>query len=75
MIGHPRRIECEGRIGVVVPIEESVGRWSEIRLDDGSARRMKPVGTRVMRVDDRYDVDGSPSCLVQAASIVCCGRT
>ena len=70
MIRQPTRVKFEGQNGVTVPIEESTERWSEINLDDGSTLRMKPVVTRVIRLEDKYDADGSPIYVVQSTSIL-----
>jgi uncharacterized OB-fold protein len=46
--------------GVEVSITESVERWSEVRLEDGSVLRVKPNVIGVVRVDGQYDQEGNP---------------
>ena len=52
--------------GTEVGMIESVERWTELRLDDGSVLRVKPVVMSVARVDGRYDPQGNPMYLLQA---------
>ena len=43
-----------------VSVAESIEKWTEIRLDDGSVLRLKPVVLRALRVEGRYDSEGNP---------------
>ena len=43
-----------------VPIEESTERWTELRLEDGSVLRAKPVISAVHRIDAKKDPSGNP---------------
>lgn len=52
--------------GTPVPILESTERWTEIRLEDGTTLRVKPVVMAVTRLDGRYDPDGNPMYALQA---------
>jgi hypothetical protein len=52
--------------GTPVQILESVDRWSEIKLEDGTTLRLKPVVLSVNRIDGRYDNEGNPMYAVQA---------
>ena len=70
MVSQPRRVTFKGQDGVAVPIEESTERWSEVGLDDGSTRRIKPVVTPVIRLENKYDVDGSRVYVVQSTNIL-----
>lgn len=45
---------------VEVPIKESVERWTEVTLEDGSVIKIKPVVIAVVRAEDAYDQDGDP---------------
>jgi hypothetical protein len=53
--------------GTEVGLIESVERWTELRLDDGSVLRVKPVVMSVARIDGRYDPQGNPMYLIQAS--------
>ena len=52
--------------GVQIQVLESVERWSEIKLEDGTVLRIKPVVMSVTRIDGRYDNEGNPMYAVQA---------
>lgn len=52
--------------GTEVEVLESVERWTEIKLGDGTVLRIKPVVMAVMRIDGRYDAQGNPMYAVQA---------
>ena len=45
---------------VEIQIAESVERWTEITLEDGSVIRIKPVILKVLRAIDEYDQEGNP---------------
>lgn len=51
-----------------VQMIESVERWSELRLDDGTVLKIKPVVTSILRVPGQYDPEGNPICVVKGAS-------
>ncbi len=52
--------------GTDVHIIESLDRWTEVKLDDGTTLRLKPVVMSVVRVDGRYDAQGNPMYAIQA---------
>ena len=66
------RIKVQGQIkhGRLVPIQESTERWTELRLEDGTTIRMKPVATRVVRLPRQYDGNGSPIYVVQSTNVL-----
>lgn len=43
-----------------VAVDESTERWSEVKLEDGSVLRTKPVVISAIRVHGKYDQDGNP---------------
>lgn len=43
-----------------VPILESTERWTEIKLEDGSVLRTKPVVIGAVRIEGHYDPEGNP---------------
>ena len=49
--------ECEA---TVVPIRESIERWSKVKLENGAEFRIKPVPTEVVRLEGMYDSEGVP---------------
>ena len=53
-----------------VPINQSSEYFNQYFLDDGTVLRMKLVATRVLRLDDRYDNDGSPVYFVQSTNVL-----
>jgi hypothetical protein len=50
-----------------VPIVESIDRWSELTLEDGSILRVKPIIGGVVRVPGRFDTDGNPVYVLRGA--------
>jgi hypothetical protein len=46
--------------GADVPVVESIERWSEIKLEDGTILRVKLTVTAVGRADSEYDDKGNP---------------
>jgi hypothetical protein len=54
--------------GTVVQITESIDRWTEIKLEDGTTLRVKPVVISAARLDGRFDPQGNPMYIVQAQS-------
>ena len=54
--------------GTEVPITESTDRWTDIKLEDGSVLRMKPVVMSVMRIDNQYDQEGNPLYAIRSSN-------
>jgi len=52
---------------VEVGLTESVERWTELKLEDGSVLRIKPVVTTVLRLEGKYDAQDNPMYAIQAA--------
>lgn len=46
--------------GLDIPVAESVERWSEVHLVDGTVFRVKLNVISVVRLLDRYDEHGNP---------------
>lgn len=53
-----------------VAVIESVERFSEIRLDDGTTLRIKPAIVQVFRANDRWDGDGNPVYVVRSQNVL-----
>lgn len=56
--------------GVPVSVDESVERWTELRLADGSVLRLKPQVIRVIRANGKYDPEGNPLYVVQGGQMM-----
>ena len=56
-----------------VPLIESVERWTELKLTDGSVLRVKPVITNVLRIDNEYDPQGNPFYAIQGGQTMVIG--
>jgi len=52
--------------GTPVQILESTERWCDVKLEDGTTLRIKPVIMSVSRIDGHYDNEGNPMYAVQA---------
>jgi hypothetical protein len=52
--------------GTDVPLIESVERRTELRLEDGSILRIKPVVMSILRIDGQYDAQGDPMYAINA---------
>jgi hypothetical protein len=52
--------------GTEVQILETTERFTDIKLEDGTTLRIKPVVMTVTRLDGRYDPQGNPMYAVQA---------
>lgn len=74
--GMPRHLDLPDPSGdsldaTDVAVVESVERFSEIRLEDGTTLRTKPAIIQVFRAHDRWDRDGSPVYVVRSQNLVC----
>lgn len=56
--------------GVVVDVNESTERFSEVSLTDGTKLRIKPVVTEALRQDGKWDSEGNPKYLFRTANVV-----
>ena len=54
--------------GTLVSIDESVERYSEIKLSDGSVLRVKVNVVEVIRLDDRHDDNGNPVYAIKSSN-------
>ena len=73
MLEKKTKIEMPG-LGMVdaiqVSVSESTERWTEVKLDDGSVLRVKPVVLGAMRIDGRYDQEGNPLYALKANQVM-----
>jgi hypothetical protein len=58
--------------GTEVQLTESIERWTELKLEDGTVLRVKPVVTTVIRLD-QYDPQGNPMYAVQGGQTMVLG--
>ena len=56
--------------GSIVGISESIERWTELKLDDGSVLRVKPQVLKVIRAAGRYDQEGNPLYVIQGGQVM-----
>ena len=56
--------------GTEVEILESLGRFNEVKLEDGTVLKAKLVVTGVVRVSDQWDAQGNPIYLIQSQNVV-----
>lgn len=53
-----------------VPVEELTERWSDYKLEDGSALRMKMNVLSVNRIPNMWDPQGNPFYLVNVSPVM-----
>jgi hypothetical protein len=56
--------------GVEVPVEESIERWSEIKLEDGTIIRLKVTMISAVRIPGQYDQIGNPMYVMNMAPTI-----
>ena len=61
--------------GTFVNVSESVERFTDINLEDGTTLRAKVSVTEVARVDGRWDDDGNPLYFVKSQTVVTVAKT
>jgi hypothetical protein len=55
--------------GTEVQVAESIERWSEIKLEDGSIVRAKLTVASAVRVDGQFDQSGNPVYVMNVAPV------
>lgn len=61
--------------GTEVGLTESVERWTELRLEDGTVLRVKPMVMTITRLDGRYDPQGNPMYAIQGGQTMMVAST
>jgi hypothetical protein len=56
--------------GVEVPVEETVERWSDIKLQDGTSLRIKMTVVSAVRADNDYDPLGQPFYSINMTPVI-----
>ncbi len=64
------KIQGKDYEGIVVPVNESIERWTDVKLEDGTEIRLKPVITDVVRVPGLFDADDQPTYLVKSTNVM-----
>ena len=64
------RIGDEDVDALEMPYQNIAEHWNEYLLNDGSVLRLKSVVTSILKLVNRYDVEGNPQYLVKSAQIV-----
>jgi len=59
--------------GTPITLTESVERWTELKLEDGSVLRVKPLITGILRIDGRFDPQGNPFYVIQGGNTMVIG--
>jgi len=59
--------------GTEVQLTESVERWTELKLEDGTVLRVKPVVMSVIRLDGHFDPQGNPMYAIQGGQTMVVG--
>jgi hypothetical protein len=54
---------------VPIDINQTNEYWNQYLLDDGTVIKMKLVATKVLRVDNKYDLEGNPLYIIQSTNI------
>jgi len=54
---------------VPIDINQTNEYWNQYLLDDGTVVKMKLVATKVLRVDNKYDLEGNPLYIIQSTNI------
>jgi hypothetical protein len=58
---------------VVVPINESVERWTDLTLEDGSNVRLKVNALSAARIENNWDKDGNPIYMITSNQVMIVG--
>lgn len=53
-----------------VPVVETTERWSEVKLEDGTILRIKPLVISVTRIEGKYDPEGKPMYAIKAGHTI-----
>jgi hypothetical protein len=72
MVERPTKVLHNDKMtdAVDVPISESVEKWSEFTLEDGSVIRAKISLISVARVKDEWDAQGNPVYVMNLGSAI-----
>jgi hypothetical protein len=52
-----------------VGVMESTERWTELKLEDGSVLRVKPLVSGAIRIEGKFDAEGNPVYSLKATQI------
>lgn len=54
---------------LAIDINQANEYWNQYLLDDGTVIKMKLVATKVLRVDDKHDLEGNPLYVIQSTNV------
>jgi len=62
----------DGREAEATPMEinQASEYWNQYLLEDGSIVKIKLVATKILRLDNEYDAEGSPVYFVQSTNVL-----
>jgi len=62
----------DGREVDVIPVEinQANENWNQYLLEDGSVVKIKLVATKIVRVDNEYDLEGKPIYFIQSTNVL-----
>jgi len=52
-----------------IDINQTNEYWNQYLLDDGTVIKMKLVATKVLRVENKFDLEGNPLYIIQSTNI------
>ena len=56
--------------GTVVPILESIERFGQVKLEDGSVIQAKLTVVEAIRIEDQWDNEGNPAYVVKSHNVI-----
>jgi hypothetical protein len=56
--------------GTEVQVTETIERWTEVTLEDGTRLRLKSAVMTGVRIDGEYDPEGNPVYVLNAAPVL-----
>ena len=56
--------------GDVIPVAESIEKYTELRLEDGAVLRVKATASEALRVADQSDRDGNPMYYAKLITVI-----
>ena len=55
---------------IPVRIKQTFERWSEAELEDGNVVKLKPVFTKVQKLEGQFDSTGAPTYQITSTNVV-----
>lgn len=72
MAGRKIKVPYQNRVveGTEVEVEESIERWSDVKLEDGVHLRLKSTVLTAVRLDGEWDQEGNPVYVLNATPVM-----